>query len=61
VRNSASLPVITKKQRFRALSFSRVSPEVVADEVEKPLKEQSNLKKLVCTRLKNNLFLFMFW
>jgi hypothetical protein len=38
VWNSVSLQIITKKQRFRSLSFSRVSPEVTADDVEKPLK-----------------------
>jgi hypothetical protein len=51
-RNSASLPVITKEQRFRAPSFSRFSPEVTADDVEKSLKEQLSIKNLVCKRLK---------
>jgi hypothetical protein len=52
VRNSSSLPVIAKKERMKALFVSRFSPEVTAEEVCKSLKEQLNLNKLACTRLK---------
>jgi hypothetical protein len=52
VRNSASLPSVSKKERFKALFVSRFSPEVTADDVEKPLKEQLSLQMLVFTRLK---------
>jgi hypothetical protein len=40
VRNSASLPIISGKERFKALFVSRFSPEITADDVEKCLKEQ---------------------
>jgi hypothetical protein len=46
------LPVISKKERTKALFVSRFSPEVTAEDVHKSLKEQLSLKKLVCTRLK---------
>jgi hypothetical protein len=52
VRNSTSLPSVSKKERSKASFVSRFSPEVIADDVEKSLKEQLSLKKLVCTRLK---------
>jgi hypothetical protein len=48
MRNSASLPIISKKKRF----LSRFSHEVTADHVEKSLKEQLSLKKSISTRLK---------
>jgi hypothetical protein len=50
--NSGSLPIITKTERCKALFVSRFSPEATGDDVEKFLKEQLRLKKLVCTRLK---------
>jgi hypothetical protein len=34
VRNSASVPVVSKKERFNAFFVSRFSPEVIADDVE---------------------------
>ena len=52
VRNSASLPTVVKKERTKALFVSRFCPEVSAADVEKSLKEQLSLKKLICTRLK---------
>jgi hypothetical protein len=52
VRSSASLPIVSKRERFKALFVSRFSPEVTAHDVEKSLKEQLSLKRLVCTRLK---------
>jgi hypothetical protein len=52
VRNSASLPIVSKRERSKALFVSRFSPEVTATDVEKSLKEQLSLKRLVCTRLK---------
>jgi hypothetical protein len=52
VRNCVSLPVISKKERSRALFVSRFSPEVTTVEIEESLKEQLSLKRLVCTRLK---------
>jgi hypothetical protein len=39
VQDSASLPIVTKKQRFRALFVSRFIPEIIADNFEKSLKE----------------------
>jgi hypothetical protein len=44
VRNSASLPIILKKERSKAIFVSRFCPKVTADEVEKSLKEQLSLK-----------------
>jgi hypothetical protein len=52
VSSSLSLPVISKPEMSKALSVSRFSPEVTADDVHKSLKEQLSLKKLVCTKLK---------
>jgi hypothetical protein len=52
VRDSASLPIVSKRERSKALFVSRFSPEVMAADVEKSLKEQLSLKRLVCTRLK---------
>jgi hypothetical protein len=51
VRNSASVPISSKEERFKALFMSRFSPEVIADNVEKSLKEQLCLQNLFCTRL----------
>jgi hypothetical protein len=54
VRNSAFLPTVARKQRFKALFISRFSHEFTAEDVE---------KSLICARLKNNLtlmHLFMF-
>jgi hypothetical protein len=59
VRNSASLPTVSKKERFEALLVAKISPEVTADDIEKSLKEQLSLKKLVCNRLKNEFNVFM--
>jgi hypothetical protein len=44
VGNSVSLPINSKKERFKILSVSRFRPEVTADDVEKFLKEQLSLK-----------------
>ncbi|KDR11797.1 hypothetical protein L798_14176 [Zootermopsis nevadensis] len=52
VRNSASVPIVSKSERSKALFVSRFSPEVTAADVDKPLKEQLSLKRLVCNRLK---------
>jgi hypothetical protein len=52
VRNSASLPIASKRERSKALFASRFSPEVTAADVEKSLKEQLSLKKSVCNRIK---------
>jgi hypothetical protein len=52
VRNSTSLPAVTKKQRTKAIFISRFCPDVTTDDVVTSLKEQLSLKKLVCTRLK---------
>ncbi|KDR17953.1 hypothetical protein L798_08171 [Zootermopsis nevadensis] len=52
VRNSAALPIVCKRERSKALFVSRFSPGVSAADVEKSLKEQLSLKRLVCTRLK---------
>ncbi|KDR12811.1 hypothetical protein L798_13273 [Zootermopsis nevadensis] len=52
VRNSASLPIDSKMVRSKALFVSRFSPEATAADVDKSLKEQLSLKRLVCTRLK---------
>jgi hypothetical protein len=52
VSSSLSLSVISKPERSKALFVSRFSPEVTADDVHKSLKEQLNLKRLVCTKLK---------
>ncbi|PNF15465.1 hypothetical protein B7P43_G17548 [Cryptotermes secundus] len=52
ISSSQSLPVVKKAERSKALSVSRFSPEVTADDVHKSLKEQLSLKQLVCTRLK---------
>jgi hypothetical protein len=52
VRNSISLSVISKKERFKTFFVSRFSPEVTADDVEKTLKEKLSIQELVCTRHK---------
>jgi hypothetical protein len=52
VRNCVSLPVVSKRERSRALFVSRFSPEVTTVDIEESLKEQLSLKRLVCTRLK---------
>lgn len=49
-RNSASLSVISKKEKFKAFILSRFSPEVAVDVAEKPLKEKLSPRKLVCIR-----------
>jgi hypothetical protein len=53
VRNSLSLPVITKNERSKALFVSRLSPEVTADDVHRSLKEQLSLKKVGLHQTKN--------
>jgi hypothetical protein len=52
VRNSASLPIVSKRERSKALFVSRFSTQGTAADVEKSLKGQLSLKKLVCTRFK---------
>jgi hypothetical protein len=49
VRDSDSLSIISKKERFKAFFFSRFSHEVTADDVEWSLKEKLSPKKLFCT------------
>jgi hypothetical protein len=44
VRNSASLPVVVKKERMKALFVSRFSPEVAADDGRKSLENNYTLK-----------------
>jgi hypothetical protein len=46
------LPTVSRQARSRGLFNSRLSPEVSANDIEKSLKEQLSMKKLVCTRLK---------
>jgi hypothetical protein len=53
LRNSASLPINSKRERLKARFFTRFSPEVTADYVKKALKKQLSLQKLVCTRHKS--------
>jgi hypothetical protein len=48
-------PVVSKKEMCKAFFISSFSPEITTVDVDKSLKEQSSLKKLVCTRLKTNL------
>jgi hypothetical protein len=52
MRNSVSLPIVSKRERSKALFVSTFSPEVKAADVEKSLKERLSLKRIVCTRLK---------
>jgi hypothetical protein len=52
VRNCVSLPVVSKKERSKALFVSRFNPDVTTVDIEESLKEQLSLKRLVCTRLK---------
>jgi hypothetical protein len=52
VRNSASLPIVSKRERCKALFVSIFIPEVTAADVGKSLKEQLSLKRLVGIRLK---------
>jgi hypothetical protein len=54
VSSSLPLPVISKPERSKARFVSRFSPEIMADDVQKSLKEQLSLKMLVCTKLKTN-------
>jgi hypothetical protein len=64
VQSPASLPVISKKERFKTILVSILSPEVAVRNVEKSLKEQLSLKKLVYLTLKQNFTLtnlFSFW
>jgi predicted HicB family RNase H-like nuclease len=46
------LPTVPRQARSKGLFISRLSPEVSANDIEKSLKEQLSLKKLVCTTLK---------
>jgi hypothetical protein len=52
VRNSSSLPVVSKRNKTKALFVSRFSPEVSASDVDNSLKEQLKLSLAVCTKLK---------
>jgi hypothetical protein len=52
-RNLASLPIVSKQERSKALFISHFSSEVTNVDIEKSLKEQLSLKRLVCIRLKN--------
>jgi hypothetical protein len=52
VRSSSSLPIVAKKIRSKALFVSRFSPQVIAHDIEKSLREQLKLASLACTRLK---------
>jgi hypothetical protein len=52
VRNSSSLPVVSKRPKTKALFVSRLSPEVSASDVEKFLKEQLKLSLVVRIKLK---------
>jgi hypothetical protein len=52
MRNSAPLPIVSKRERSKALFVSHFNPEVRSADVEKSLKEQLSLKMLVCTTLK---------
>jgi hypothetical protein len=45
MRNSASLPVISQKERFKLLFFLIFSPEDTADDVEKSLNQQLGLRQ----------------
>jgi hypothetical protein len=47
-----------KEGKVQNFLMSRFSPEVTADDAEKSLKEQLNLKKLVCTRLKSKFNIY---
>jgi hypothetical protein len=51
VRNSATLPIVSRKERSKALFVSRFSPEVSASDIENSLKHQISLNILVSTRL----------
>jgi hypothetical protein len=59
VRNCFSLPVVSKKERPKALFVSHFSPEVTAVNIQESLKEQLSLKRLVCTKF-NICFLSRF-
>jgi hypothetical protein len=52
IKSRRLLPTVTKKERSKAIFVSRFSSDVTTDDVEKSLKEQLSLKKLVYTRLK---------
>jgi hypothetical protein len=52
VRNSSSLPVVSKRPKTKALFVSRLSPEVSASDIEKSLKEQLNLSFVISIKLK---------
>jgi hypothetical protein len=58
VRNSASLLSISNKERFKTLFLFRFSPEIIADDVEKTLKEKLSLQELVCARHKTKFNTF---
>jgi hypothetical protein len=58
VRNRVSLPVVSKKERSKALFVSRFSPEDTTTDIEESLKEQLSLKRIVCTRLKTKFDIY---
>jgi hypothetical protein len=60
VRNCVSLPVVSKRERSKALFVSRFSPEVTTIDIEESLKEQLSLKRLVCTRLKTKFDIYSY-
>jgi hypothetical protein len=64
VRNSASLPIVSKRERSKALFVSRFSPEVTAADVEvfkgaiKPQKVSLHQTKKLNLMLTHH---FIFW
>jgi hypothetical protein len=46
VRNTSTLPVVSKQVRTKALFLSRFSPEVSSRDIENSLKEQLKLSLL---------------
>jgi hypothetical protein len=58
VQNPASIPIISKKETFRTIFVSRLSPEVTAYNVEKSLKRRLSLKKLVYLTLKTTSHIY---
>jgi hypothetical protein len=61
VRNSALLPTVSRQVRSKGLFVSRFSPELSAYGIEKSLKKQLSLKKLVCTRFKTKFNTYAFF
>jgi hypothetical protein len=55
MQNSASLPLITKKERSKALSVLNFSPEAVTIDTEKLIKEQLIFRNKSAPNLKLNL------